>query len=317
MMKRALLFITSLASLNALAVTKVKPIYIGSVGTPREAAPSSDYLTAKGFAFINSDATLIGESSGAIQYTTNSTLRGTMNSSGQFIWQGQANFGNSSAPSANICLAGSTATAGTAPLKFESGTLMTTAEAGAMEYDGSKMYMTTVAAARSSISGVISRTVATNTVVNTVTETDICSISIPASVLGTSGMIRVSNMGAILNNSGGTRAVTYRVRNGSGGVVQMTAAHSVAANVSARAFALEYVFAANNSATVQYTRINTKLGSVGSSGGVSDAVFDEQFATSGTSLNTASTVTLVISVQLAVASASLSYEQRSCIAELL
>jgi len=43
-------------------------------------------------------------------------------------------------PSAVLHLKAGTATAGTAPLKFTSGTNLTTAEAGAMEYDGTNLY---------------------------------------------------------------------------------------------------------------------------------------------------------------------------------
>lgn len=45
-------------------------------------------------------------------------------------------------PSANITIKAGTATAGTAPLKFTSGTVNTTAEAGAMEYDGTDLFFT-------------------------------------------------------------------------------------------------------------------------------------------------------------------------------
>lgn len=43
-------------------------------------------------------------------------------------------------PSATLTLPAGTATASTAPLKFTSGTNLTTAEAGAMEYDGTELY---------------------------------------------------------------------------------------------------------------------------------------------------------------------------------
>ncbi len=45
-------------------------------------------------------------------------------------------------PTASLQIKAGTAAAGTSPLKFTSGTLMTTPEAGAMEYDGANLYFT-------------------------------------------------------------------------------------------------------------------------------------------------------------------------------
>jgi hypothetical protein len=50
--------------------------------------------------------------------------------------------GTTSSPTAKLHLGAGTATASTAPLKFTSGTNLTTAEAGAIEYDGSSFYGT-------------------------------------------------------------------------------------------------------------------------------------------------------------------------------
>ena len=48
------------------------------------------------------------------------------------------------APSARLHLDAGTAAAGTAPIKFTAGTLLTTPEAGALEYDGTGTYLTNV-----------------------------------------------------------------------------------------------------------------------------------------------------------------------------
>lgn len=50
--------------------------------------------------------------------------------------------GNVSTPTAKVHIAAGSATANTAPLKFTSGTNLTTPEAGAMEWDGSNLYVT-------------------------------------------------------------------------------------------------------------------------------------------------------------------------------
>ncbi|MDQ7780153.1 MAG: hypothetical protein RDV41_10665, partial [Planctomycetota bacterium] len=54
-------------------------------------------------------------------------------------------------PTAYLHLKAGTATAGTAPLKFTTGVNLTAAESGAMEWDGTSLYMTTSAPARKTI----------------------------------------------------------------------------------------------------------------------------------------------------------------------
>lgn len=55
------------------------------------------------------------------------------------------------APTAMLHLKAGTATASTAPLKFNSGTNLTTAEAGAMEYDGTDLYFTRTGTTRENV----------------------------------------------------------------------------------------------------------------------------------------------------------------------
>jgi lysophospholipase L1-like esterase len=61
---------------------------------------------------------------------------------------GSAFFGASTTPTARVHIAAGTATVSTAPLKFTSGTNLTTPEAGAVEYDGTEFYGTTSTASR-------------------------------------------------------------------------------------------------------------------------------------------------------------------------
>lgn len=56
------------------------------------------------------------------------------------------------APTANLHLAAGTATAGTAPMKLNAGANMTVAEAGAVEYDGTAFYATSVGSSRQVVS---------------------------------------------------------------------------------------------------------------------------------------------------------------------
>lgn len=59
--------------------------------------------------------------------------------------------GISTAPTARVQIAAGTATASTAPLKFTSGTNLTTAEAGAMEYNGTNLFFTRAGTTRESV----------------------------------------------------------------------------------------------------------------------------------------------------------------------
>ncbi len=70
------------------------------------------------------------------------TERLTIDNSGMFKFIGKASIGTAANPSATLHLPGSTTAAGSAPLKINSGTLMSTAEAGAIEYDGTYLYYT-------------------------------------------------------------------------------------------------------------------------------------------------------------------------------
>lgn len=71
--------------------------------------------------------------------------------------------GGATAPTAILHLAAGTSTASTSPLKFTSGTNLTTAEAGAWEYDGINFYATP--------SGTIRKTVSCNQVARSVAQT--------------------------------------------------------------------------------------------------------------------------------------------------
>lgn len=66
-----------------------------------------------------------------------------------FLTSGKFGFGSLGlTPSALVNIGAGTATANTAPLKFTSGTNLTTAEAGAVEYNGSNFFMTATATNR-------------------------------------------------------------------------------------------------------------------------------------------------------------------------
>ena len=81
-----------------------------------------------------------------IKWSTAGTQRGTIDSSGRMF------IGTTTTPTAWVHCSAGTTTAGTAPLKFISGTNMTTAEAGAFEFTTDDLFFTiTTGAARKNI----------------------------------------------------------------------------------------------------------------------------------------------------------------------
>jgi hypothetical protein len=107
-----------------------------------------------------------------------------------------------------------TATAGTAPIKLTTGTLLGTPEAGAIEYDGCSVYITNVATQRS-----IDRTsdvaVSTVTVANTTVETTLWTGSMPANSLCVGNVFKFHADGIIQNDGpAATEEVTLRIKVG-------------------------------------------------------------------------------------------------------
>lgn len=81
---------------------------------------------------------------------------------------GKSYFGASTDPTARIHILGSTTSAGTAPIKITSGTVMSTGETGAVEYDGTTFWFTRTGTTRESIltgvSAVVSPTAPNRTI---------------------------------------------------------------------------------------------------------------------------------------------------------
>ena len=131
-------------------------------------------------------------------------------------------------PTALLHITSGTATANTAPLKLTAGTNLTTPEAGAVEYDGSRLYHTNATAIREAISGTIFTQTASTTVVNTVTETSLIgtgvgTLTLPANFLVLGKTIRITSKG--FHSSTGSTPIRIRVKLGSTTVLD-TGSHS-------------------------------------------------------------------------------------------
>lgn len=129
----------------------------------------------------------------------------------------RASIGTGAAATAVLHLAAGTATAGTAPLKFTSGTNLGTAEAGAVEWDGTNLFITQT-------SGLTRKTVAYTTSSITGTATNVTGVVAPANggtgfnaSAASNGQIFIGNGGGLsLSNVTGGTGIT--ITNGSGSI---------------------------------------------------------------------------------------------------
>lgn len=124
-------------------------------------------------------------------------------------------------PTATLHLAAGTASASTAPLKFTSGTSNTTPEAGAIEYDGNKLWVTNTSLARESLVGALFTQTADASVTNTLTETSIVGagvgygLTLPANFWVAGKTIRVTMSGVYSTVAVTGDTVTIKIKYGS------------------------------------------------------------------------------------------------------
>ena len=117
---------------------------------------------------------------------------------------------------AKVHIAAGTAAALTAPLKFTAGTNNTTAEAGAVEYDGSSVHYTDGSARRATVPRVLFTQTADQTVANTATETTLFgtgvgSLTLPANFFVVGRTIRVYMVGYVSDTGSPTMGVRLRL----------------------------------------------------------------------------------------------------------
>lgn len=154
-----------------------------------------------------------GNGYGYIQYTYENVAHGTLALS---PIAGNVGVGLTTA-TAWLHLKAGTATENTAPFKFTSGTNLTTAEAGAVEYDGNKYYVTDGSTLRAPLLRTLFTSTADATVANTVTETTVVgtgvgSLALPANALIAGRTLRLRWLGYV--SSTGSPTLQFRVKLG-------------------------------------------------------------------------------------------------------
>jgi len=114
-------------------------------------------------------------------------------------------------PTARLHLAAGTTAAGTAPLKFTSGTDLTTPEAGVIEYDGTRFYMTGTAARRAVSRGSDS-IITPETVHTSAVETTVFTASLPADSIAAGKVYEIFGYGkASTHDASATLTVRLKI----------------------------------------------------------------------------------------------------------
>jgi hypothetical protein len=170
------------------------------------------------------------------------------------------------APTALIHIKAGTAAAGTAPLKFTNGALTTTAEAGALEYDGNSLHFTPLEGVRKSVMLSTDVVLATTTVANTVTETTIYTATLAANELSAGKVIQLQGYGRY-STANGTDTWAVKVYVGAAVVATI---NSSAANVTNTPFDAKVIFTCRTSGVTgtvwSYARVSSNRASLSNPG---------------------------------------------------
>ena len=161
------------------------------------------------------------------------------------------------------------------------------------------------------------------TIVSSVTETDIFNFTVPANVMSTNRVARLTLIGDRLNNSGANEvAVTYRVY--IGGTLRYEDAGAVlGANAQRIPFLLNVFLAMQNASNVMVMGGHMLLGSVAATTGIGNAATDEistdaPFGTSGTfTQDTTIAFAVRVTVQLGSNLATVDFRRQYAVLELV
>ena len=113
-----------------------------STGGANQTSSRSIYIGTDSRASLNGNTNEIVIGYQARGNGSNTTTLGNSSTTATYIPAGKMYIGGTTAPTATLHLPAGTATANTAPLKLTSGTNLTTPEVGAVEFDGTNLYVT-------------------------------------------------------------------------------------------------------------------------------------------------------------------------------
>ena len=153
---------------------------------------------------------------------------------------------------------------------------------------------------------VIDRDVSNASLVNDTTETTMYTYTVPANTLGTNGMIRISYVGELLNNTGGSATLVVRVKLGSTTVFDSNTILAATNSSSERSLFGHCWIAAANATNAQVSGGQISLGATSTTGGqAGGAVFRPEAVHNTIAEDSTTDLTLSITFDFATASASL------------
>ena len=184
---------------------------------------SSGGFTLIGMSSANQIATIQdwGSNEGALQLKLNGTPTVQFRANGNSFINKQLMVGGTASATALLYLGAGTSTANTAPLKLTSGTLLTTTEAGAVEYDGNNLYMSNAASGvRYTMAKVLTATASFDYPSVTAGNASDLTMSCTGAIIGDAVSIGVPTASILTNGSfsgwvGSTSSVTVRFTNNS------------------------------------------------------------------------------------------------------
>ena len=232
-------------------------------------------------------------------------------------FNGSVSFGQDIAPTAYIHAAAGTASANTSPLKLTAGTDLTTVEAGAMEYDGTRFKVSSLGTAtRQELTTTMLKDVTIATTNTTTTETTHYTTTIPGGTLNTKNGLRLTIIGDIRNAKGTNGTVTLRLKYGGTTVCSMV--QLLASSANNRGLKSEFLIQARNSATSQDISCETIFGQTLTTAGAGSTGGNAQFAHfHGLAISSGSDQTLAYTIQMDASDANFEVQTDSVILEYL
>ncbi len=168
---------------------------------------------------------------------------------------------------------------------------------------------------------VLDKTGAILSITNTVAETSLYSVVVPAGSMGANGAIRLTIIGSYVNSTATGRTLTIRIKFG-GVTIYDDVSATIAVNALSRTFSLEFLLANRNSAVAQNGIGKVMVGNVAAAtAGIGDLATDQLLSTGighiAGSVNTANPQTLEVTAQHSAADIAIQLNRHFACAELI
>ena len=134
-----------------VAIGRMAGRYVSNGGASVTTSNQNVYIGADTYAGADNRTNQVVIGFRAVGNGSNTTTIGNSSTTATYIPAGKMYVGGTTAPTATLHLPAGTSSANTAPLKFTSGTNLTTAEAGAVEWNGTNLFITTSTPTRQTV----------------------------------------------------------------------------------------------------------------------------------------------------------------------